>query len=177
MSNVEKNKGKAVEVKHLYQHNVYIKQMTYRDAGTTYHGHHHDYDHVTLIVSGRVRVKFKSIPEMNIPDEVREYTGVDMFVTRSFREHEITSLEPNTVVCCVHALRNEDGDIIELDYNEENKHDPDLKFQSWADAKQALGNEKRKRIAFTATPKELNNMYKRAEKEGVLVEGSQDILV
>lgn len=177
MSQVQKNKGNGVKTRHIYQHNIYLKEMTYPTAGMSYHGHHHDFDHVTMIASGGVRVVFGAIPEMGIPEETREYRAVDMFVTRSFREHTITSLEPNTVVCCVHAIRNEEGEIINLAAREGHEHDPDEKFQSWNDAAQAVGNLRRGRLAFTANVKELDEMYKRAEEEGVLVPGSGDMLV
>lgn len=177
MNNVEKNKSLKVITKHIFQHNVYVKQMTYPDANSTYHGHHHDYDHITLIAAGKVKVKFKAIPEMNIPEETKEYSAVDTFVTRAFREHEITSLEPNTVVCCVHAIRDSEGDILAIPPRVGHEQDPDEKFESWHKACEAMSEIKKTRMAFSATPQDLNEMYKRAEKEGTLVSGSQDMLL
>lgn len=150
--------------------------MNFDDPNITYCGHHHDYDHVTLVASGSVRVKFAAVPEAGIPEEYREYKAVSTFVTRSFREHEITSLEPNTVVCCVHALRDENGEIIVPHVDEEHHHDPDHKFHSSKEVAATVG-KKPGRMAFTASEKDLDTMFERAEKEGTLKEGSQDDLI
>lgn len=174
MSRIKDNS--KVKTQHVYQHNVYLKQMNFDDPNITYCGHHHDYDHVTLVASGSVRVKFAAVPEAGIPEEYREYKAVSTFVTRSFREHEITSLEPNTVVCCVHAVREENGEIIVPHVDEEHRHDPDHKFQSAQQVADTVG-AKSARWAFDATLQDKDRMFKRAEKEGTLKEGSQDDLI
>ena len=176
MEQKHENNKKSVVTNHVYQHNVYLKEMKFED-GATYCGHHHDYDHITLVASGKVRVKFGAVPQAGIPEETREYTAVSTFVTRSFREHEITSLEPNTVVCCVHALRDVNGEVIIPEMDEEHHHDPDHKLQSQKDFDAALGDAKLGRKAFTATDVELDQMIKRADKEGTLVENSGDQLI
>lgn len=176
MSNVSKNKDLKMDVNHIYQHNVYVKEMRFSEANQTYCGHHHDYDHVTMVASGKVSVKFAAIPEKNIPEEVREYTAVSTFVTRSFREHEITALTPDTVVCCIHAVRDKNGEIIVPEYSEEHHHDPDHKFHSMREVAKSVGKEPG-RMAFTATPNDLGKMFQRAETEGTLKEGSGDDLV
>ena len=171
-----KNKDINMEVNHAYQHNIYLKEMKFPDAGTTYCGHHHDYDHVTLVASGRVSVKFGAVPAAGIPEETREYSAVSMFVTRSFREHEITSLEPNTTVCCVHALRDENGEVVFPEIDDDHLHDPDHKFHSSKEVAATVG-KRLGRMAFTASPIDLQKMFERGEKEGTLVPGSQDQLL
>lgn len=167
----KKNKNINLKVRNIYQHNIYIREMTFPDSHTTYCGHHHFYDHVTLVASGRVRVKFDSIPQANIPEEIKEYGAVDMFVTRSFRTHEITSLEPNTVVCCIHALREKDGNILEPEVLEEHKHNTDLRYSK----EEMLAIAKNtKRISLDANSVELGRLLKRGDKEGTAVPGSQD---
>ncbi len=171
-----KNKDINMMTEHIFQHNIYVKKMNFPEEGTTYCGHHHDYDHVTMVAAGKVRVKFSAVPEAGIPEETREYEAVSTFVTRSFREHEITSLTPDTVVCCIHALRDVNGEIIVPDIHDDHKHDPDFKLQSNKEVLEKV-LEKRGRMAFTASETDLDKMFKRAEKEGTLRPGSQDDLM
>lgn len=170
------NNAKSVVTNHIYQHNIYMKEMKF-DDNATYCGHHHDYDHITLVASGKVRVKFGAVPSAGIPEEIKEYTGVSTFVTRSFREHEITAIEPNTVVYCVHALRDVNGEVIIPEIDEDHKHNPDYQFQSQAEVNKAIGDAQLGRMAFTATDKDLDGMIKRADKEGTLVPNSGDMLI
>ena len=162
-----------VETEHVMQHNVYLKKMNFKEENITYCGHYHEYDHVTLIASGRVRVKFSSIPEMGIPEEIKEYSAVSTFVTRSFREHEITSLEPNTMVCCIHGIREDNGEIIVPKTELENLHDPDHKFHNWKEYKNYYGNVGGG-LAYTANVKQKLDLFDRAVKEGTMKEGSGD---
>ena len=174
-NNLERNKDLKMDVKHVYQHNIYLKEMKFTEPNQTYCGHHHDYDHVTMVAAGRVSVKFAAVPEAGILEEVKEYSAVSTFVTRSFREHEITALEPDTVVCCIHAIREENGEIIVPEIDDSHKHDPDHRFHSMKEAAQSVGKVPG-RMAFTATLQDKDNMLKRAESEGTLVPNSGDML-
>lgn len=161
-----------IKTEHAFQHNIYLKKMHFDKGNLTYRGHHHGFDHVTLVASGRVRVKFGAVPEANLPEEVHEYGAVSMFVTRSFREHEITSLEDNTTVCCVHAIRMKDGEII----------DPPSELSertltSFGELSQAIGGLKLDRLAFDLTPEEKQQQLERAKAEGTLVANSGNMLL
>jgi murein L,D-transpeptidase YcbB/YkuD len=173
---MNKNENLKMEVNHIFQHNIYVKEMRFTEANQTYCGHHHDYDHVTMVAAGRVRVKFSAVPEVGIQEETKEYEAVSTFVTRSFREHEITALTPDTVVCCIHAVRDASGDIIVPEAPEDKKHDPDHKFHGWGEISRIVG-KKTGRMAFTASEKDKDRMFKRAEKEGTLKPGSGDMLI
>ncbi len=165
-----------IETEHVMQHNVYLKKMNFKEENITYCGHYHDYDHDTLIAAGKVRVKFSAIPEMGIAEETKEYSAVSTFVTRSFREHEITSLAPDTVVCCIHGIREKDGEIIVPVIMEEHHHNPDFKFHSWGEFKKTYGNVAG-RVAFTADIEKKQELFNRAVKEGTMKEGSGDDLI
>jgi len=153
--------NKQIDMSHSYQHNVYVKTMTFKQSGLTYCGHHHTYDHVTLVASGKVRVKFEAVLEGDLPEEEMEYIGSSMFVTRSYRKHEITALEDNTVVCCIHAIRNVEGEIIVYDVP---SHIDDAK-------------EKLALMAYDMTPEEKLKSILRAEEEGTLQPGNADLLI
>lgn len=162
-----------VQMEHAFQHNIYLKKMTFPKGGSVYRGHHHDYDHISLVASGRARVRFGKVVEAGLPDEEKEYGAVSMFVTRSFRQHEITALEDNTVVCCIHAIRTLDGQV--MDPPSELK---DRQLNNFQDlAKALMGHNPAMRLAFDATPEEIEKMIDRAAEEGTLEEGSGDKLV
>lgn len=159
-------------MQHAFQHNIYVKKMCFPADGCVYRGHHHEYDHITLVASGRVRVRFGAVPAAGLPAEEKEYEGVSMFVTRSFRTHEITSLEDNTVVCCIHAIRTKDGQIIDppSELSEQTLHS----FDELASAIKGIDLQP---IAFDATPCQMNKFIERAKEEGTLEQGSGDKLV
>lgn len=170
MSKHESNK--QIEMQHAFQHNIYLKKMSFPKNGCVYKGHHHEYDHVTLVASGKVRVRFGAVPEASLPAEEKEYQGVSMFVTRGFRQHEITALEDNTVVCCVHAIRTKDGQII----------DPpselsDQTLNSFDELSSAIRGMELAPLAFDATPNQMTSFIERAKQEGTLEAGSGDKLV
>lgn len=164
------NTDKNIRINHAYQHNIYLKQMDFDDSNQVYHGHHHEYDHVTMVARGRVRVTFSEVPFAGIPEEVKEYSAVSMFITRSFRLHTIVSLEPNTTVCCIHAVRTKDGKILEPDIPKDHYFDPDFVNDV---------SQGKKGIAFNAfdQPLLLNKILKQAEQDKVLRPGSQDELI
>lgn len=167
-----KSNNEQVRMEHAFQHNIYLKKMFFNAQGSVYKGHHHDYDHVTLVASGKVRVRFAAVPEAFLPAEEKEYSGVSMFVTRCFREHEITALEDNTVVCCIHAIRDANGQVI--DPPSELK---DHQLNNMNDLANALRGFELGRFAFSATPEDKEHMIKRAIQEGTLEEGSGDKLI
>lgn len=172
MNNNKHANNDRVKMEHAFQHNIYVKKMLFEQQGTVYCGHHHSYDHITLVSSGKVRVRFGPVPEAFLPPEEKEYAATSMFITRSFREHEIMSLEDNTVVCCIHAIRQEDGQII----------DPPSELSgqtitSFDQLSQLLGNQKSGKIAFDPTTAEKFEMLERALEEGTLVADSGDKLI
>lgn len=165
-----------IVIQHAFQHNIYVKQTRYPKAGTSYKGHYHDYDHVTLVASGSVEVKFVAVPELGIPEEIQKYSAVDMFVTRCYRLHEITSLEDNTVICCVHAIRDLEDNIVTV--KSQALHNPNEKFDSWRDAQAAVKDGRKIQVFGGIHPRsKLLQLMDRAIKEGVADPGSQDLLL
>jgi hypothetical protein len=85
-------------------------------AGETHGGHEHKFDHVTLLVSGKVCVEIEG-------HKPKEFTAPTFIVIRKEHQHKITAVEDGTVYYCVYALRNMDGKPIEDIYGEQ--HDPE----------------------------------------------------
>jgi quercetin dioxygenase-like cupin family protein len=81
--------------------NVFVKLHHFLRVGDTHEGHSHVFDHITLLSSGAVR--------MVHDNGEAEYTAPHLIVTPKGIKHQFTALEPNTVFCCVHAIRDGDG--------------------------------------------------------------------
>jgi quercetin dioxygenase-like cupin family protein len=84
--------------------NVFVKWMHFDKGGQVMRGHKHTYDHVTLLASGSVRAESDGI--------VVEFKAPHLIITRAGKIHAFTALEDKTIVACVHALRDESGEIL-----------------------------------------------------------------
>jgi len=83
--------------------NVYIRMMTFKKTGDREHGHRHPFDHASLLSAGRLRVE--------VEGETKDFTAPAVIFIKAEARHQLTALNDNTVVSCVHALRT--GDRIE----------------------------------------------------------------
>lgn len=83
--------------------NVFVKMFHFAEVGETTQGHAHVFDHITLLANGAVTMKHDN--------GVSEFTAPHLIVTPKGIAHEFVSTQPNTVLCCVHAIR--DGDDID----------------------------------------------------------------
>ena len=85
------------EVEFTIQDKIFIKQMFMARAGTFVPQHSHSYEHASMLATGSVRVwqddelkgDFKAPIPINIPAGVK---------------HTFMSLEPNTLVLCIHNI-------------------------------------------------------------------------
>lgn len=89
--------------------NMFVRMMSFESIGAYEPGHTHDFDHLTLLGSGSLRVI--------ISGTVTDYTAPAMIYIKADVEHELLALEPNTNAYCIHALRdtNVSEDIISPD--------------------------------------------------------------
>tara|TARA_R110000868_G_scaffold218216_1_gene468432 strand:+ start:1231 stop:1605 length:375 start_codon:yes stop_codon:yes gene_type:complete len=98
-----------------YFGNIWVRQNILGLAGEAHDGHEHKFDHVTLLVSGKVRVEIAG-------RDAKEFTAPTFIVIRKEHRHKITALEDGTVYYCVFALRDLDGEVMEIFGPE---HDPE----------------------------------------------------
>ncbi len=107
------------EVKILAVSNVYCRLMNFKKKGDQEIGHEHDYDHGTLLASGKLLVeKFENNGSLKSSKEFIAPSFI--FVEKNVR-HVLTALEDNTVATCIHALRSIDDEIIAPDFFVEQK--------------------------------------------------------
>lgn len=87
--------------------NLWSRQMHFMRAGDIEHGHTHQFDHLTLLAAGSLRVTVDGV--------VSDFTAPKMIYIHKDKNHELVALEDNTVAFCIHALRDKDGsgDIID----------------------------------------------------------------
>lgn len=88
---------------------VYVRQMHFKKAGDVEQGHSHQFDHQTLLSKGSVKITLEGVENT--------YTAPHIIFIRKDHRHELVALEDDTLVYCIHALRDGDDlcDIIPPD--------------------------------------------------------------
>ena len=87
--------------------NLWIKLMTFENAGDVNQGHEHEFDHPTLLVKGSVEVDVDGVKST--------FTAPQIIYIQRKTIHTITALEDNTVASCIVAVRDSERfeDIID----------------------------------------------------------------
>jgi hypothetical protein len=80
-----------------YFGNIWIVQNHFKKAGAILGEHEHKFDHVSLLVKGKVRIEVKGHP-------AKEFTGPTFIIIRKDKAHRITALEDETIIFCLFAL-------------------------------------------------------------------------
>jgi quercetin dioxygenase-like cupin family protein len=78
--------------------------MHFRRAGDTEIGHTHQFDHLTLLAKGKLKVTVEGVPT--------EFTAPHMIYIHKDKVHELEALTDETVAYCIHALRDKDNNEI-----------------------------------------------------------------
>jgi quercetin dioxygenase-like cupin family protein len=86
--------------------NLFSRMMHFEKAGDTEIGHTHQFDHLTLLAKGRLKVTVDSVAS--------EFTAPHMIYIHKDKVHELEALTDETVAYCIHALRDkESGEILD----------------------------------------------------------------
>lgn len=73
-------------------------------------GHEHNYDHVTLVIRGRVRVSYSWVDGgKTITGPDKEFGQGEEVVIKAGVRHTLKALEANTVYKCIFSHRDFDG--------------------------------------------------------------------
>lgn len=92
--------------------NIWVKMNYLPKAGDTFGGHEHTFDHVSLLTKGKVRVEVKGF-------EPKEFTAPTFIVIKKEYEHEFIALEDDSLWYCVFAMRDINGEVMDI-YGAEN---------------------------------------------------------
>lgn len=84
--------------------NLYSRMMHFRKAGDIEIGHTHQFDHLTLLAKGKLKV--------TVDDVATEFTAPHMIYIRADKVHELVALADETVAYCIHALRDKENNEI-----------------------------------------------------------------
>ena len=91
---------KPLLVEHITEASgLYFRSVTLPEAGTYIPQHNHDYDHATLVCSGKVRGWCDGV-------NLGVKSKGEVFEIRANHEHVFVSLEPNTTLVCIHNLES-----------------------------------------------------------------------
>lgn len=86
--------------------NLYSRMMWFRKAGDIEVGHTHQFDHLTLLAKGKLKVTVEGVST--------EFTAPHMIYIHKDKVHELEALTDETVAYCIHALRDkETGEILD----------------------------------------------------------------
>ena len=107
------------EIKILSVSNVYCRLLNFLKKGDQELGHYHDYDHGTLLATGKLLVE-KTNDEGDVISS-KVFTAPSFIFIEKDNRHILTALEDNTLATCIHALRTVDEDIIAPDFYIEQK--------------------------------------------------------
>ena len=84
--------------------NIFSRSMYFRNAGDIELGHTHQFDHLTLLAKGKLKVTVEGV--------ATEFTAPHMIYIKADKTHELEALADGTVAYCIHALRNMDNNEI-----------------------------------------------------------------
>lgn len=92
--------------------NVFVRMMHFKEVGDIERGHTHDFDHVTLVGNGAIELTVDPDTDKAI---TAVFTAPQLVFIAKDKIHQLKALESNTVVCCIHGLReaNKSGDILD----------------------------------------------------------------
>ncbi len=81
--------------------NLFSRMMYFEKTGDIEVGHTHQFDHLTLLAKGKLKV--------TVEGQVSEFTAPYMIYIKADKVHELEALTDGTVAYCIHALRSGDG--------------------------------------------------------------------
>lgn len=84
--------------------NLYSRMMHFRKEGDIEIGHTHQFDHLTLLAKGKLKVTVEGV--------TTEFTAPHMIYIKADKVHELVALTDETVAYCIHALRDKENNEI-----------------------------------------------------------------
>jgi len=84
--------------------NLWSRMMVFTDVGDTEPGHKHQFDHLTLLAHGSLKVSIDGVSSV--------FKAPHMIYIHADKNHELVALEANTVAYCIHAIRKPGTDDI-----------------------------------------------------------------
>ena len=96
-----------ITVRLAYIDNVWVRQMHFKKAGDKNHPHFHTRDHASLLAKGSAK--------LTVNGKTDVYHAPAMILVLKDYKHQFEALEDDTLIYCVHGLRDKSGSIIDAD--------------------------------------------------------------
>lgn len=92
-----------------YYGSTFIRIHKMPSAGDVHEGHQHNFDHVSIVAQGGIRVRWRKYKDGNPNDELlamgeKEFMAPTFAIIDKELWHEVTAIEDGTVWMCVYAL-------------------------------------------------------------------------
>lgn len=84
--------------------NLFSRMMRFENAGDIEIGHTHQFDHLTLLAKGKLKVTVEGVST--------DFTAPHMIYIHKDKVHELEALTDETVAYCIHALRDKENNEI-----------------------------------------------------------------
>lgn len=84
--------------------NLFSRMMRFEKMGDIELGHKHQFDHLTLLAKGKLKVTVEGV--------VSEFIAPHMIYIHKDKVHELEALTDDTVAYCIHALRDKESNEI-----------------------------------------------------------------
>jgi hypothetical protein len=89
---------------------LYALSHEVKDVGTLLPQHSHTYDHLSAIMAGAVQVEADGV-------DPGVFTAPALVKIAARTRHTFTTLQPNTVICCLHAVAEGEGVDIHAEHH------------------------------------------------------------
>jgi quercetin dioxygenase-like cupin family protein len=94
---------------------VGIRQFDLAEVCHESQGHEHNYDHVTVVTRGRLRVTYSwEEGGQTVTGQSREFAAGERLLIKAKVRHTIKAMEPNTQYLCVFSHRDFDGLVTQV---------------------------------------------------------------
>lgn len=95
------------KTKIAYVANLFSRMMLFEKAGDIEPGHCHQFDHLTMLAKGSLKV--------TVDGQTSDFIAPHMIYIQKDKMHELVALEDDTIAYCIHAIRSNDdtGDILD----------------------------------------------------------------
>lgn len=107
-----------------YFGNIWVRSHKYNKGQNNGGGHTHHFDHVTLLVNGRVQVEVEG-------HSPKIFTAPKFIVIKKEHKHKFTALEDNTIYYCVFALRDIDGNVTDIYSGDDSPYGSPEEHELW----------------------------------------------
>lgn len=95
--------------------NIQVREMRFEKAGDVVAGHDHNFDHVTYVARGALRIEMLNGLGGAVVRvvEKRASEGRNWILIRAGAFHRITALDDHSMGHCIYAHRTPQGDVVQ----------------------------------------------------------------